>query len=164
MHDECTSKLKVPPAPQRPTPGSQSRLGATRGQRARPPPSATQPPAPKRAKIAEASVAPPNKKTQNSFQAFVAERRDEITTAFKKEGVESSILMTLVSKRAGDMWKGLSEKAKKPYSDKAESALKVWTKEMEVFKAANPDFQKVKKLKRGAVEKPPQRPVSPYQM
>merc|ERR1711879_1068442 len=104
----------------------------------------------------------PPKRPQSGYGQFVNEKRGEITATLLNEGADKAKVMTLVAKRAGELWKALGEAEKKLFNQKAESLMSAYTKDLEAFKEANPDFKKVKKLKRGEAEKKPSRPPGAY--
>merc|ERR1711971_1336413 len=84
--------------------------------------------------------------------------------ALQKEGQASAKIMTESAKRAGELWKALGETKQKPYNEKSDKLKVAHAKEMDAFKAANPDFKKAKKVKRGAEDKGPTRPPGAYAM
>jgi hypothetical protein len=102
------------------------------------------------------------KRPQSGYGQFLNEKRVEIGATLLKEGVEKSKVMTATATRGGEMWKALGEGKQKPYNDKSAKLTEAYQKELEEFKSANPDFKKVKKLKRGQEAKPPARPAGPY--
>lgn len=110
---------------------------------------------------ADAGPEPP-KRPQPGYGQFVAEKRAEITATLLKEGADKAKLMTLVAKKSGELWKALGEANQAPFNQKSEKLMVVYNKELQTFKDANPDFQKVKKLKKGDPAKPPSRPPGAY--
>jgi len=112
---------------------------------------------------AEVNVEAP-KRPQSGYGQFFAEKRSEISATLLKEGLEAKKIMTASAKRAGEMWKALGAAKQSPYNEKSEKLVMAWTKDLEAFKTANPDYQKVKKVKKGDTDKPPTRPPGAYGM
>jgi hypothetical protein len=110
---------------------------------------------------AEVGVEAP-KRPQSVFGQFFAEKRSEISATLLKEGLEAKKILTASAKRAGEMWKALGAAKQASYKEKSEKLVLAWRKELEAFKTANPDYQKVKKLKKE--DKPPTRPAGGYSM
>jgi hypothetical protein len=110
---------------------------------------------------AEVGVEAP-KRPQSGFEQFFAEKRSEISETLLKEGLEAKKIMTASSKRAGEMWKALGAAKQASYKEKSEKLVLAWRKDLEAFKTANPDYQKVKKVKKE--DKPPTRSVGVYSM
>jgi len=119
--------------------------------------------APKRSSEAVAGAEAP-KRPQSGYGLFFGDKRAEIAAALLKEGVDQKKIMTSSAKRAGELWGALSDAGKKPFNDRAEDLKVAYAKELETFKAKNPDFIKVKKVKKGAVDKGPKRPLTAYPM
>jgi hypothetical protein len=110
---------------------------------------------------AEVGVEAP-KRPQSGFEQFFAEKRSEISETLLKEGLEAKKIMTASSKRAGEMWKALGAAKQASYKEKSEKLVLAWRKDLEAFKTANPDYQKVKKVKKE--DKPPTRSAGGYSM
>jgi hypothetical protein len=102
------------------------------------------------------------KRPQSGYGQFFAEKRSEISATLLKEGLEAKKILTASAKRAGEMWKALGAAKQASYKEKSEKLVLAWRKELEAFKTANPDYQKVKKLKKE--DKPPTRPAGGYSM
>jgi len=82
--------------------------------------------------------APKNK--TNAFMFFQKEQREKI----KKENPNLKGVPDL-AKKMGEIWRGMSEKEKQPYTDLAEKDKERYDREMEVYKKKQEDKDKKKK-------------------
>lgn len=92
------------------------------------------------------------KKPLTSYILFSNEVRKDVEKKLNRKGKDFKT--TDITRKIGEMWRGLSENDKKPYKDKAEKDKKRYKKEMESYTPSEEYAQPSKKKERTGPKRP----------